>query len=77
MRTAMPIKIDLTAELQVALTDPSVRAILSEYIKQAVKDAIAERETDTWLDRKGAAQLWGCQCRRSLASDGAIPNWTR
>lgn len=59
MRTAMPIKIDLTAELQVALTDPSVRAILSEYIKQAVKDAIAERDTDTWLDHKGAAQLLG------------------
>ena len=55
----MPIKIDLTAELQVALTDPSVRAILSEYIKQAVKDAITERDTDTWLDHKGAAQLLG------------------
>ena len=59
MRTAMPITIDLTAELQVALTDPSVRAILSEYIKQAVKEAIAERDTDTWLDHKGAAQLLG------------------
>ena len=54
----MPIKIDLVAELQTALTDPDVRAILSAYIKQAVKDALAERETDAgWT--KGAATLLG------------------
>ena len=74
MRTAMPIKIDLTAELQVALTDPSVRAILSEYIKQAVKEAIAERDTDTWLDHRARRSFWGCRCRRSRASGGAIPS---
>jgi hypothetical protein len=55
----MPIKIDLVAELQTALTDPDVRTILSGYIKQAVKDALAERDTDTWLDHKAAAQLLG------------------
>lgn len=59
MRTAMPIKIDLVAELQTALTDPDVRAVLSAYIKQAVKDALSERDTDTWLDHKSAAQLLG------------------
>ncbi len=52
MRTAMPIKIDLVAELQTALTDPDVRTILSAYIKQAVKEALAERDTDSWLDQK-------------------------
>lgn len=59
MRTAMPIKIDLVAELQTALTDPDVRAVLTSYIKQAVKDALAERDTDTWLDHRAAAQLLG------------------
>ena len=59
MRTAMPIKIDLVTELQTALTGPDVRAILSAYIKQAVKDALAERDTDSWLDQKGAAALLG------------------
>lgn len=59
MRIAMPIKIDLVTELQTALTDPDVRTILSAYIKQAVKDALAERETDAWLDQKGAAALLG------------------
>ena len=42
----MPIKIDLVAELQAALTDPEVRTLLSGYIKQAVKDALAERVHD-------------------------------
>ena len=55
----MPIKIDLVAELQAALTDPDVRAVLSAYIKQAVKDALSERDTDTWLDHRAAAQLLG------------------
>ena len=55
----MPIKIDLVTELQTALTDPDVRTILSAYIKQAVKDALAERDTDSWLDQKGAAALLG------------------
>jgi len=55
----MPIKIDLVTELQTALTDPDVRAVLSAYIKQAVKDALSERETDAWLDQKGAAALLG------------------
>lgn len=55
----MPIKIDLFAELQAALTDPGVRTVLSEYIKQAVKDALAERDTDAWLDHAAAAQLLG------------------
>lgn len=55
----MPIKIDLVAELQTALTDPDVRAVLTAYIKQAVKEALAERDTDAWLDHKGAAQLLG------------------
>lgn len=55
----MPIKIDLVAELQTALTDPAVRAILGEYSKQAIKEAIAARDTDTWLDHKGTAQLLG------------------
>jgi hypothetical protein len=55
----MPIKIDLVAELQTALTDPDVRAALSAYIKQAVKEALAERDTDSWLDQKGAAALLG------------------
>jgi hypothetical protein len=55
----MPIKIDLVAELQTALTDPDVRAVLSAYIKQAVKEALAERDTDSWLDQKGAAALLG------------------
>ena len=55
----MPIKIDLVAELQTALTDPAVRAVLTAYIKEAVKDALAERDTDTWLDHRGAAQLLG------------------
>lgn len=55
----MPIKIDLVEELQTALTDPGVRAILSTYIKQAVKDALSERDTDTWLDHKASAQLLG------------------
>ena len=59
MRTPMPIKIDLVAELQTALTDPDVRAVLSAYIKQAVKEALAERDTDSWLDQKGAAALLG------------------
>jgi hypothetical protein len=59
MRTAMPIKIDLVAELQAALTDPDVRAVLTTYIKQAVKDALAERDTDTWLDHRAAAELLG------------------
>ncbi len=55
----MPIKIDLVTELQTALTDPDVRAVLSAYIKQAVKEALAERDTDSWLDQKGAAALLG------------------
>jgi hypothetical protein len=55
----MPIKIDLVAELQTALTDPDVRAVLTGYIKQAVKDALSERDTDTWLDHRAAAQLLG------------------
>ncbi len=55
----MPIKIDLVAELQAALTDPDVRTVLSGYIKQAVKDALAERDTDSWLDHAAAAQLLG------------------
>lgn len=55
----MPIKIDLVAELQTALIDPDVRAVLTAYIKQAVKDALSERDTDTWLDHKSAAQLLG------------------
>jgi hypothetical protein len=55
----MPIKIDLVTELQTALTDPDVRAVLSAYIKQAVKEALAERDTDSWLDQKGAATLLG------------------
>lgn len=55
----MPIKIDLVAELQAALTDPDVRQVLTSYIKQAVKDALAERDTDTWLDHRGAAKLLG------------------
>ena len=59
MGTAMPIKIDLVTELQTALTDPDVRTILSAYIKQAVKEALAERETDAWLDQKGASALLG------------------
>jgi hypothetical protein len=49
----MPIKIDLVAELQTALTDPDVRAVLSAYIKQAVKEALEERETDAWLGSEG------------------------
>jgi len=52
----MPIKIDLVAELQTALTDPGVRAVFTAYIKQAVKEALAERDTDTWLDHRAAAQ---------------------
>ena len=52
----MPIKIDLVAELQTALTDPDVRSVLTSYIKQAVTDALAERDTDTWLDHRAAAQ---------------------
>lgn len=55
----MPIKIDLVAELQTALTDPNVRAILSAYIKEAVKDALSERDTDTWLDHRASAELLG------------------
>lgn len=55
----MSIKIDLVAELQAALTDPDVRTVLSGYIKQAVKDALAERDTDTWLDHAAAVQLLG------------------
>lgn len=55
----MPIKIDLTAELQAALTDPGVRVVLTTYIKQAISEALSERETDAWLDHRAAAQLLG------------------
>jgi hypothetical protein len=55
----MPIKIDLVAELRAALTDPDVAAMLSGYIKEAVKQALSERDTDAWLDHRGAAQLLG------------------
>lgn len=55
----MPIKIDLIVEIQAALTDPGVRDILSTYIKQAVRDALTEQATDTWLDHRAAAQLLG------------------
>jgi len=69
----MPIKIDLVAELQTALTDPDVRAVLASYIKQAVKEALAERETDTWLDHKAAAQLLGLSVPSFIAKRRRYP----
>ncbi len=69
----MPIKIDLVAELQTALTDPDVRAVLTAYIKQAVKDALAERDTDTWLDHRGAAQLLGLTVPAFIAKRRRYP----
>jgi hypothetical protein len=69
----MPIKIDLVAELQTALTDPDVRAVLTGYIKQAVKDALAERDSDTWLDHRGAAQLLGLTVPAFIAKRRRYP----
>ena len=69
----MPIKIDLVSELQTALTDPAVRAVLSTYIKQAVKEALAERETDTWLDHKASAQLLGLSVPSFIAKHRRHP----
>jgi hypothetical protein len=69
----MPIKIDLVAELQTALTDPDVRAVFTAYIKQAVKEALAERDTDTWLDHRGAAQLLGLTVPAFIAKRRRYP----
>ena len=69
----MPIKIDLVAELQTALTDPDVRAVLTSYIKQAVKDALSERDTDAWLDHKAAAQLLGLTVPSFIAKRRRYP----
>lgn len=90
VRTAMPIKIDLVAELQAALTDPGVRAVFTAYIKQAVKEALAERDTDTWLDHRAAAQFLGltipaftakrrryAELDQMSAGDGRMRRWRR
>src|SRR5438105_2925228 len=74
MRIPMPIKIDLVTELQAALTDPDVRTMLSAYIKQAVKEALAERETDTWLDHHAAAKLLGLTVPAFIAKRRRYPD---
>lgn len=70
----MPIKIDLVAELQTALTDPEVRTVLTTYIKQAVREALSERDTDTWLDHRAAAQLLGLSIPSFIAKRRRYPD---
>ncbi len=71
----MPIKIDLVAELQTALTDPDVRSVLTAYLKQAVKEALAERDTDTDIMNFARWESWpgfsgsSSSTRRSSGSD--------
>lgn len=69
----MPIQIDLISELRAALTHPEVRTILTVYIKQAVKEALTERDTDTWLDHKAAAKLLGLTVPSFIAKRRRYP----
>ncbi|HRI48800.1 MAG TPA: helix-turn-helix domain-containing protein [Pseudomonadota bacterium] len=82
--------IDLTAELRAALTDPQVAVILTAYLKEALRQALAEHAHDSWLTHRQAAQVLGLsvtafvaqrrrhpELDRISAGEGRLRRWRR